>query len=130
MDVTEEIVTVPLTDGSYPVEWLGSSVGLLEGCAMPGEGISILTGHNHLSTTEAGPFAFLSRLESGDRIMITDRTGVMETYRVYVSSLIPVDGFAQIADEIRENSLVLITCEDESVDGGYLNRRVIFAERV
>lgn len=29
---------------------------------------------------------------------------------------------------VEENSLVLITCEDESVDGGYLNRRLILAE--
>ena len=39
------------------------------------------------------------------------------------------DGFAQIADEIRENSLVLITCENESVDGGYPDRRVVLAAR-
>ena len=52
----------------------------------------------------------------------------MQTYRVYGNFKIASDGFASIASEVRENALVLITCEDEAVDGGYLNRRVILAE--
>jgi hypothetical protein len=32
--------------------------------------------------------------------------------------------------ESEENTLVLITCENESADGGYLNRRVVFAKPV
>ena len=39
-----------------------------------------------------------------------------------------VMAFAEIAAEVRDNALVLITCEDESIDGTYLNRRVILAE--
>jgi hypothetical protein len=35
----------------------------------------------------------------------------------------------KIAGDLKENMLVLITCEDESIDGGYLSRRVILAER-
>lgn len=72
LNITEEILTVPLYDGGYPVDWLGSSIGLLDGSSLPGEGISVLTGHNHLNTMEAGPFAFLSYLEENDRIMVTD----------------------------------------------------------
>ena len=33
--------------------------------SLPGEGITVLTGHNHLNTGEIGPFLFLNRLEAG-----------------------------------------------------------------
>lgn len=127
LDVEADIVTVPHIDGEYPVEWLGSAVGMLEGSSEPGKGISVLTGHNHLNTAEAGPFAFLSSLESGDIIMITDYNGEMLTYHVYGSEKVPADGFSRIAGELKENALVLITCEDESPDGSYFNRRIVLA---
>lgn len=128
LDIAEEIVTVPEVDSAYPVEWLGSEVGLLEGSSLPGSGITVLTGHNHLNTTEAGPFLFLGTLSEGDLLMINNRRNEMKMYRVYGNYKISRDGFASISEELRENALVLITCEDESVDGGYLSRRVILAE--
>ena len=128
LDAASDIVTVPFIDGEYPVEWLGRKVGMLEGSSMPGKGITVLTGHNHLNTTQAGPFAFLSRLEPGDSFMITNDRGVMQTWRVYKSAKIPAGGFSDIAAEVKGNALILLTCEDESPDGGYLTRRVILAE--
>ena len=128
LDVESEIVTVPYIDGNYPVEWLGSDIGLLDQSSLPGKGLTVLTGHNHLNTTEAGPLLFLGRLEAGDHIMVNDKRNNMSVYKVYANEKIAVDGFADIAGEVRENALVLITCEDEAVDGGYLNRRVILAE--
>ena len=130
LDVVEEIMTVPRTDGGYPVDWLGSSVGLLEESSLPGDGITVLTGHNHLNTTETGPFLFIKTLETGDRIMVTDEDGTMLRYSVYGNYRIASDDFDSLAGELRSDSLVLITCEDESIDGGYINRRVIFAELV
>ena len=128
LDAAADIVTVPFTDGEYPVEWLERSVGMLEGSSLPGEGITVLTGHNHLNTTEAGPFALLSRLEPGDSFMITDERGVMQIWHVCQNAKISADGFSGIAGEVKDNALVLLTCEDESPDGGYLNRRVVLAE--
>ncbi len=128
LDAASDIVTVPFLDGEYPVEWLESSVGMLEGSRVPGEGLTVLTGHNHLNTTEAGPFALLRTLEPGDSFMITDERGVMQTWHVYRSEKIPAGGFSEIAAEVKENALILLTCEDESPDGGYLNRRVVLAE--
>ena len=69
-------------------------------------------------------------MEQGDRIMITDEEYDMKIYSVYGNHKVTANGFAEIADELRENSLVLMTCEDESIDGGYLNRRIILAEPV
>ena len=128
LGVAENIITVPNADGEYPVEWLGSSIGLLEQSSLPGRGVAVLTGHNHLNNTEAGPFLSLGSLESGARMMVSGSGNDMQTYRVYGNYKIASDGFASIASEVRENALVLITCEDEAVDGGYLNRRVILAE--
>ena len=130
LDVMSEIVKVPYTGGEYPVEWLGRSIGMLEGSSLPGEGITVLTGHNHLNTTEAGPFALLSCLDAGDLVMITDSEGAMQNWHVYKSVKIPADGFSRIAGDVKENALVLMTCEDESPDGGYLNRRVVLAEQL
>ena len=128
LDVEEEIVKVPETDGSYHIEWLDSSIGLLEHSSLPGKGISVLTGHNHLNSTEAGPFLFIGEMDAGDRIMITDERNNSRIYRVYGNYKIASNGFASIADELRENALVLITCEDESLEGGYINRRIVLAE--
>ncbi len=128
LDVSEKIVTVPEENGSYPVEWLGSDIGLLEQSSLPGRGIAVLTGHNHLNTTEAGPFLSLGSLENGERIMISDMRNRLQNYSVYGNYTIPADGFASLRDELRDKSLVLITCEEESAEGGYINRRVILAE--
>ena len=128
LDVEEEIVKVPETDGSYHIEWLESSIGLLDQSSLPGKGITVLTGHNHLNSTEAGPFLFIGRMEAGDRIMITDAGNNARIYKVYGNYKIASNGFSSVANELRQNALVLITCEDEAMDGGYLNRRVILAE--
>ncbi|MBQ6510302.1 MAG: sortase [Flexilinea sp.] len=128
LGIAEWIQVVPEVDGDYPVEWLGSNIGLLEQSSLPGKGISVLTGHNHLNMMEAGPFLFIRELEQGDRMMILDRRGRMQTWQVYGNYRIPADGFASLKDQLRDNALVLITCEDESMDGGYLNRRVVLAE--
>ncbi len=127
LDAETDILKVPSVDGEYPVEWLDSYIGLLEQSSMPGEGVTVLTGHNHLNNTEAGPFLFIGKLEEGDRMMIHDRRGALHLYQVYGNYKIASDGFASIADEVCGNALVLITCEDEAMEGGYLNRRVILA---
>ena len=128
LDVEEEIVKVPETEGSYHVEWLDSSIGMLEQSSLPGKGITVLTGHNHLNSTEAGPFLFIGKMNEGDRIMITDAGNNSRFYKVYGNYKVASNDFASIAGELRENALVLITCEDESLEGGYINRRIVLAE--
>ena len=130
LDVSETILTVPNEAGSYAIDWLDRSVGLLSESSLPGAGVTVLTGHNHLSASESGPFLFLETLENEDRIFIAGREQEMYVYKVYGNYKIPADGFASIAGDVHENTLILITCEDESVEGGYLNRRVIFADPI
>lgn len=129
LSVSVPVVEVPYDGSNYAVEWLGDSAGLLEGSALPGKGISILTGHNHLNSTEAGPFAFLSELQAGDRMFVLNAGNVMQSFTVYASEKLAendVEGFLELIGG-SENTLVLITCEDERPEGGYENRRIIAA---
>lgn len=129
LDVSASIVTVPFADGQYPVEWLGDRAGMLEGSAKPGEGYTVLTGHNHLNTMEAGPFALLSGISEGDMIFVVNEAGELLSYKVYTNAKIASDNSAaleHIAKEY-EGSLTLLTCEDETPEGSYANRRVIAA---
>ena len=129
IDAEMELVTVPLADKAWQVKWLQNKAGVLEGSALPGEGISVVAAHNTLNNTEYGPFALLSTVEVNDVIMVNNRLGSMKMFRVYANELLDADGMAQmaaIAGEA-ENPLILVTCENESTEGGYLNRRVIFA---
>ena len=129
LNVDTELVTVPETESSWQVQWLGERTGLLEGSALPGEGISVAAAHNTLNRSEYGPFALLGTLEVNDRIMVSGRDGSMKLFRVYANELLDPDDMERVAAvaALGENTLVLVTCENESARGGYLNRRVIFA---
>ena len=130
LDVAEEIVSIPFANGEYPVEWLSNDIGLPAGFSEPGAGPSVLVGHNHLNTTEAGPFALLAVLPENSHIFVTDRRGEMTAFSVFVNEKIAGDDLAAVAGLLQrsENPLVLITCEDEQLDGTYAARRVIAAK--
>ena len=128
LSIESNLLLVPEISGEYPIEWLGDSIGMLEGSAQPGKGIMILTAHNHLNTTENGPFAALGSLNVGDHIFLTDSNNRLYPYEISGNYKINADGFDSIAGDLGENTLVMITCEDEAVSGGYLHRRVIFAD--
>ena len=130
LSIFADIVEVPFVDGEYPITWLGSSVGLLEGSNKPGEGITVLTGHNHLNTTESGPFANLSSVEEGERIFVHDARGGMKIYTVYANEKVSENDFSAVEKiaAMFENSITMITCEDERIEGGYVNRRIVAAK--
>ncbi len=129
-NVKSDIVEVPFVDGEYPVTWLGSDLGLLEDSSLPGDGTAVLVGHNHLNTTDAGPLAFLDLLEEDTRIFVHDPRNNIRIFVVYANEKVSetdVRAVEKLAMEA-ENSLILITCEDELVGGGYANRRIIAAK--
>ena len=70
LNVNEKIVIVPLVDDNFPVENLGSDIGLLEGSGPTSEDLFVLAGHNHLNNKEQGPFAKLSTMEVSDLIFV------------------------------------------------------------
>ena len=128
LSIESDLLLVPEISGEYPVEWLGDSIGMLEGSALPGKGIMVLTAHNHLNTTENGPFIAIGSLTAGDHVFLTDANNRLYPYEISGNYKIDADGFASIAGYLGENTLVMITCEDEAASGGYLHRRVIFAD--
>lgn len=132
LGVLAEIVEVPVMDNEYAVTWLGDSVGMLEGSAQPGEGTIILAAHNHLNDTESGPFALLSSVEEGDRIFIRDGNNDLHSFIVYANAKVSESDFEavdQIAESF-EDTLIMITCEDERISGGYANRRIVAAKKI
>ena len=132
LDVSETIVTVPFRNGEYPVDWLGSNIGLPEEFTAPGSGASVLVAHNHLNTTEAGPFAMLRMLTENTRVFITDSDNNLMNFSVFANIKIAADDMAAVKNlsVACENSLILITCEDEKAEGGYASRRVIATKPV
>ena len=69
-------------------------------------------------------YVFTRRTEDG-AIPLGDGTTI-----IYANALLEADGTAALAAIAarEENSLVLLTCENESAAGGYLNRRAVFAK--
>lgn len=127
LDLDLSLVTVPRQENSWAVAWLGDSAGILEGSSLPGKGLSIIAAHNTLNDTAYGPFALLGTLEPEDLIAAVAEDGTLSFFRVYANELLAPDDMESIAALAEENGLVLVTCENESPEGGYLNRRVIFA---
>ncbi len=123
-------MTVPLADDNWQVKWLGEKAGLLEGSALPGQGISVIAAHNTLNNTEYGPFALLSTMGRGDMITVRNKNNELLIYRVYANELLEPDDMQKLAAIAgqEENALVLVTCENEAAEGGYLNRRAVFAK--
>ena len=132
LDLKSEIVALTPENGSYPVEWLGGRTGWLEGTAKPGEGISILAAHNTLNAEEYGPFALVSTLQEGDRFSLLRKDGTLMMFEVYASEKIGAYD-RQALEEISaafDNTLTLLTCEDERPEGGYASRRIVSSRKL
>lgn len=130
LNVDVELAGVPTMDGAWKVEWLEDRAGLLSGTALPGDGYSIVAAHNTLNAEETGPFVLLSTMQNNDTIFVNAPDGSLRLFRVYANELLEPNDMEKLASiaEQESNTLVLVTCENESVEGGYLNRRVVFAK--
>ncbi len=132
LELKLNIVEIGLQNGVYPVEWLGNNVGVLENTSLPGEGISIIAGHNTLGAEEYGPFALLATMNTGDRLFVRTDENQIFVFEVYVNEKISendVSGLMKSASRF-ENTVTLLTCEDELPEGGYANRRIVSAKMV
>lgn len=128
LNLSEEIVVVPLVDDTYPVASLGEKIGLLEGSGPGPEDLFVLVGHNHIDMQAPGPFLELSALKESDLIFINGSKNASRTFVVYANEKFEADDVEGLLSFAKPGCMILITCEDESIEGGYLNRRVIFAE--
>ncbi|MBQ6510167.1 MAG: class F sortase [Flexilinea sp.] len=132
LSVITDIVTVPHGETNYDISALEGRAGLLEGFDLPGEGGTILTGHDHLSETEIGPFAYLWNMDIGDRIFILDEDNELRIFEVYANEKIAEDDIAGLEDimDVWPRSVTLMTCENERTEGGYANRRIVAAKPI
>ena len=123
---------MPRNGDSWSVDWLGADAGILAGSALPGDGLSVIAAHNTLNTSSYGPFALLSSLDMNDLIAVSSEDNSLKHFRVYANELLLPDDMERLAAIAgqEEDALVLVTCENESIDGGYLNRRGVFAKPV
>ena len=65
-------------------------------------------------------------------MIISDNNDNILTFSVFANEKIAADDMAE-AERLsasRENSLILITCEDERPEGGYASRRILAAKPV
>ena len=132
LDLNSEIVSLTPENGQYPIDWLGKQTGWLEGSALPGEGLSVLAAHNTLNAEEYGPFALIGTLQKGDRFSLLQKNGSLLMFEVYANEKVGSNDFGtleEIAAEF-ENTLTLLTCEDERLEGGYASRRIVAARKL
>jgi len=104
------IVGVPLVDKSWDVTWLWQEAGWLNGTAFPGwSGNSVLTSHVTLSNGKPGPFAALSTLKWGDKIIV-HAYGSVYTFEVRENREISPSNTSVLKHE-EEAWLTLLTCK-------------------
>lgn len=128
LNVDANIVIVPLVEDNFPVESLGDNIGLLEGSGPGKDDLLVLAAHNHLNNQDQGPFVELSAMKESDLIFISGANNSSRTFVVYANELFAADDIDGLGMYAKPGCMILITCEDESIEGGYLNRRVVFAE--
>ncbi len=129
-DIETDLTMIPLAENTWTAEWIGSNAGILEGSSLPGDGYSIIAAHNTLNNTEYGPFARLFELKENDMIFVRTAQNELLRFKVYDNKLIDPDDFEVLrtTSEKEPGSMILVTCENETPEGKYLNRRAVFAK--
>ena len=132
LGVTTEIVYVEFGEDSYPIEWLGMDTGLLEGTSLPGEGFSVLAAHNTLDAETAGPFALIATMNVGDHIFIRKHNNRLLIFEIYANEKISEYDYAALYKTgfQYDKTVMLMTCEDERIEGGYASRRIVAARLI
>lgn len=127
--ITANIVNVPRIGDNYPIELLGRDAGLMEGFAFPGEGISLIVGHNTISAEAYVPFAGFFQMEVGDHFFVRKENGDVMIFEVHTNEKIEAHDWETLKKYacLSDKTLTLLTCEDERPEGGYASRRIISA---
>ena len=132
LDLSSSIVSVERSNGGYALEQLGNNIALLADMADPGKGISILAAHNTLDEETFGPFAMIHSLQIGDRFFIRTEKNELMSFEIYSNLKINEYDFETLYRTcfLYDNTVTLLTCEDERPEGGYANRRIVSAKLV
>ena len=132
LNMNGEIVSVERNENGYPLEWLENDVALLADMADPGNGVCILAAHSTLDADTYGPFAMIHSIEIGDRFFVRKSENDLLIFEVYSNQKISEYDFESLYRSAfqYENTITLLTCEDELPDGGYGSRRIVSAKIV
>jgi LPXTG-site transpeptidase (sortase) family protein len=128
LNLETDIVGVPVSADGWGLDWLGGSIGYLDGTAFPGwDGNSVLTGHVYLPDGSPGPFQRLGSLRHGDRVVVTSY-GQRLTFEVRSVFSVAADDVDAVFQHEERAWLTLVTCQgfDEQT-GSYRNRVVVRA---
>ena len=124
------VVGVPKKNNTWDVNWLLNQAGWLEGSAFPGfSGNSVLTSHVTLSYGQAGPFANLHKLKTGDMVFV-HAFGNLYIYEIKtIGKLDATD--PSILQHEDKSWLTLVTCADYDENAEtYVKRLVVKAALV
>jgi LPXTG-site transpeptidase (sortase) family protein len=124
------IVGVPLSNGTWDVNWLLNQAGWLQETAFPGfTGNSVLTSHVTFTNGGPGPFARLSTLSPGEKVFVHE-FGQLYIYEVRSNKTVKPDDISVFRHEDKA-WLTVITCGNyDEAQGIYLNRTVVRAELI
>ncbi|MHC1739608.1 MAG: sortase [Anaerolineaceae bacterium] len=125
LNIDQEIVGVPQTNGEWNVEWLGNQIGYLNGTAFPTwNGNSVLTGHVYDASGKPGVFIALGKLKWGDTIII-QLAGQNYIYQVrQVKTITDSDSRFVFQHETR-SWLTLVTCKGYNEQTGTYDYRTV-----
>ncbi len=118
------VVGIPMKDNTWDVNWLLNQAGWLEGSAFPGFlGNSVLTSHVTLSYGQAGPFANLHKLQTGDKVFVR-AFGNLYIYEIRsVKKLDATD--PSILQHEDKSWLTLVTCADYDEHAETYSKRLV-----
>ncbi len=131
LNLQTSIVGVPRQGNTWDVNWLTTSVGLLDGTAYPAHiGNTAIAGHVNLPDGSQGPFADIDQLQWGDEIVVNldGNELIYEVRQIYTTN--PHDlGILEKSDGYEW--LTLITCSNfNEKNETFLKRIVVEAVRV
>jgi len=129
LGVKSEIVGVPQSANGWNVDWLGNSIGWLNGTAFPSwEGNSVITGHVYDANGLPGPFQKVKNLKSGDQVIV-HMFGEKYIFEVRESEMVFPSKTSYALQHLEGYSyLTLITCQwYNPITDSYAFRRVVRA---
>jgi len=127
LDVSMDIVGVPLTSEGWDVTWLWDDAGYMENTTFPTwEGNTGIAAHTTLANGLPGPFAKLESLRWGDKVIIHG-WGFRYIYEVREVLYVQPDDLS-VLEHDEYTWLTLITCTDyDPLGGEYKERAVVRA---
>jgi sortase A len=97
-------------------------------------GNTILAGHFKTEDGGHGVFFKLKDLTIGDEISVSGKDGQKAGFKIVQSELYETDSFPTVEiyspNKTSANSLILITCSGDFIEGNYTKRLVLRAERI